>query len=188
MMNEPNTLYVTNRKDWRAWLKKHFDTEKNIWLVYPKKASGKPRIPYNDAVEEALCFGWIDSTIKSLDVNHSIQRFTPRNAKSTYSQQNKERMKWLLKNNLLHPSQIEKAKEIAAEQFIFPKDIIEALKKDKIVWENYNAFSEAYKRIRVAYIDGARKRPDEFKKRLQNFIRKTEQNKQIGFGGIDKYY
>ncbi len=188
MMNEPSTLYVTNRKDWRAWLKKHFDSEKSIWVVYPKKASGKPRISYNDAVEEALCFGWIDSTIRSLDADNSIQRFTPRNPKSSYSQQNKERMKWLLENNLLHASQIEKAKEIAAEEFIYPKDIIETLKEDKTVWENYKRFSETYKRIRIAYIDDARTRPNEFKKRLQNFINKTKQNKQIGFGGIEKYY
>ena len=187
-MNTIKTLYVTNRKDWRKWLEKNFDTEKEIWLVYPKKSSGKIRIIYNDAVEEALCFGWIDSTVKSLDEENNLQRFTPRNPKSGYSQQNKERMKWLLENDLLHPSQLEKAKEIAAEKFVFPKDIVDEIKKDKIAWKNYNAFSDAYKRIRISYIDTARKRPDEFKKRLNNFITKTKENKQIGFGGIEKYY
>ena len=187
-MNTIKTLYFTNRKDWRKWLEKNFDTEKEIWLVYPKKSSGKIRIIYNDAVEEALCFGWIDSTVKSLDEENNLQRFTPRNPKSGYSQQNKERMKWLLENDLLHPSQLEKAKEIAAEKFVFPKDIVDEIKKDKIAWKNYNAFSDAYKRIRISYIDTARKRPDEFKKRLNNFIAKTKENKQIGFGGIEKYY
>ncbi len=139
-------------------------------------------------MEEALCFGWIDSTVKSLDEENNLQRFTPRNPKSGYSQQNKERMKWLLENDLLHPSQLEKAKEIAAEKFVFPKDIVDEIKKDKTAWKNYNAFSDAYKRIRIAYIDTARKRPDEFKKRLNNFIAKTKENKQIGFGGIEKYY
>lgn len=182
------TLYVTNRRDWHKWLEKNFDKEKEIWLVYPKKSSGKKRILYNDAVEEALCFGWIDSTAKSLDEDNSIQRFTPRNPKSGYSQLNKERMKWLLENNLLRPSQLEKAKEIAAEKFVFPKDIGNAIKKDKIVWKNYKAFSDTYKRIRIAYIDYARERPEEFKKRLNNFINKTRVNKQIGFGGIEKYY
>ena len=187
-MNTIKTLYVTNRKEWREWLEKNFITEKEIWLVYPKKSSGKIRIIYNDAVEEALCFGWIDSTVKSLDEENNLQRFTPRNPKSGYSQQNKERMKWLLENDLLHPSQLEKAKEIAAEKFVFPKDIVDEIKKDKIAWKNYNAFSDAYKRIRISYIDTARKRPDEFKKRLNNFIAKTKENKQIGFGGIEKYY
>jgi len=188
-MNIKKTLYVINRKDWRKWLKKNFDKEKEIWLVYPKKNSGKKRIVYNDAVEEALCFGWIDSTIKYFDEESSIQRFSPRNPKSTYSQQNKERIKWLLKNNLLHPSQIKKAKDIVSEKFVFPKHIINAIKKDKTSWKNYNTFSNTYKRIRIAYIESAQKRPEEFQKRLLNFIRKTKDNKLIkGFGGIEKYY
>ncbi|MCK5113130.1 MAG: hypothetical protein KAR11_00010 [Phycisphaerae bacterium] len=61
-MNIEKKLYVTNREDWRKWLENNFDKEKNVWLIYPKKSSGKERIIYNDAVEEALCFGWIDST------------------------------------------------------------------------------------------------------------------------------
>lgn len=187
-MNQLKTLYVSDRKDWRKWLEKNFDKEKEIWLVYPKKSSGKERIVYNDAVEEALCFAWIDSTVKSLDENHSIQRFSPRNPKSTYSQQNKERMKWLLEHDMLHASVLEKAKEIASEKFVFPKDIVDAIKKDEIVWKNYEAFSGTYKRIRIAYIDDARERPEEFKKRLSNFLNKTKLNKQIGFGGIEKHY
>lgn len=187
-MNTIKTLYVTNRKDWRKWLEKNFDKEKDVWLIYPNKASGKPRIVYNDAVEEALCFGWIDSVIRSFDKESSIQRFSPRNARSTYSQQNKERIKWLIENNMIHPSILERAKEIAAEKFVFPKDIIDLIKKDKTAWKNYNAFSEIYKRIRIAYIDTARKHPEHFKKRLNNFIAKTKENKQIGFGGIEKYY
>ena len=67
-------------------------------------------------------------------------------------------------------------------------DILEAIKENKKAWENYRNFSPAYRRIRIAYIDAARNRPDEFKKRLTNFIKKTEQNKLIGYGGIEKYY
>lgn len=187
-MNTEKTLYVTNRKEWRKWLEKNFDKEKDVWLIYPNKASGKPRIVYNDAVEEALCFGWIDSTIRSFDKESSIQRFSPRHAKSTYSQQNKERITWLLKHNLIHPSILEQAKQVASEKFVFPKEILDFIKKDKIAWDNYNTFSEPYKRIRIAYIHNARNRPEEFKKRLKNFIKKTRENKLIGFGGIEKYY
>ena len=75
-MDIGKTLYVTNRKNWRAWLEKNFESEAEIWLVYPKKSSGKERILYNDAVEEALCFGWIDSIVKSMDEDHSVQRFS----------------------------------------------------------------------------------------------------------------
>lgn len=182
------TLYIVDRKDWRQWLIENFETEKEIWLIYPRKASGKKRISYNDAVEEALCFGWIDSIVKSFDENSSIQRFSPRDPKSTYSQQNKERLKWLLKQNMVHSSIIDKVTKTASEEFIFPSDIIEAIKMDETVWENYSAFSDSYKRIRIAYIESARKRPDEFKKRLNNFIKKTKENNQIGYGGIEKYY
>ncbi|MFA5023936.1 MAG: hypothetical protein WC523_03210 [Patescibacteria group bacterium] len=73
-----HTLYVTDRKPWRSWLSKHYKSEKEIWLVYFRKKSGKPRISYNDAVEEALCYGWIDSIIKNLDEERFVQRFSIR--------------------------------------------------------------------------------------------------------------
>lgn len=187
-MRELKTLYVADRKDWRAWLEENFDKEKEIWLVYPKKTSGKPRISYNDAVEEALCFGWIDSTTKHIDEGNNAQRFSPRKPKSNFSQANKERLKWLIKENMLHPSMQDIAKEVLREKFVFPDDIIEAVKSDKIAWKNYQNFSPSYRRIRIAYIDAARKRPVDFKKRLANFIEKTKEGKQIGFGGIEKYY
>lgn len=182
------TLYVTERKVWRTWLEENFEREDDIWLIYPAKSTGKPRIIYNDAVEEALCFGWIDSTVKKYDARSSIQRFSKRNPKSTYSQANKERLRWLMEHGKVHPSMVERAEEVLAEKYIFPDDIVNALKNDREAWKNFNRFSDPYKRIRVAYIDGARKRPEEFQKRLRNFIEKTRVNKQIGFGGIEKHY
>src|SRR5262245_33432560 len=95
-MEISQTLYVTKRKAWRDWLKKHYQTDKEIWLVYPRKATGKARITYNDAVEEALCFGWIDSTAKKLDDEHTAQRFSPRRPKAKYSQANIERLQYLV--------------------------------------------------------------------------------------------
>ncbi len=90
---------------------------------------------------------------------------------------------------MIHNSIKKEVLGIIQQDFIFPKDIIEQLKLEKSVWENYQNFSEPYKRIRIAYIDSARKRPDEFDKRLRNFIEKTKENKLIkGFGGIEKYY
>ena len=90
-MDITRTLYVAKRKDWRDWLKKHYKTEKEIWLVYYKKATGKPRIEYNDAVEEALCFGWIDSLIKRLDDDRYARKFTPRKPDSRWSTINRRR-------------------------------------------------------------------------------------------------
>lgn len=189
MTTEDKIKYFENREEWRKWLTDNFDTANEIWFVFPIKSSGKKSILYNDAVEEALCFGWIDSTIKSLDKEHKMQRFTPRNSKSTYSQANKERLKWLLENKMIHPTLEDKIQNILSEPFVFPNDIIDKLKEDKTVWKNYQCFSEPYKRIRIAYIEAARLRPEEFGKRLNYFICKTRENKKIrGFGGIEKYY
>ena len=188
-MNKISTKYFIDRKEWRKWLETNFETEDDIWLEYPFKKTGKKRILYNDAVEEALCFGWIDSTVKSLNKETTIQRFCKRRKNSSFSQPNIERLKWLFENNLIHDSIRNKVLEIIQQEFVYPEDIIIQLKVDKTVWVNYQNFSEPYKRIRIAYIDSARKRPDEFDKRLNNFIEKTKENKLIkGFGGIDKYY
>ena len=181
--------YFETRNEWRAWLSDNFDVADEVWFVFPNKISGKKSIAYNDAVEEALCFDWIDSTIKSLDKEHKIQRFTPRRPKSPYSQANKERLKWLLENRMIHPKFEDKIQTVLSEPFLFPSDIIDKLKADKTVWKNYQQFSDSYKRIRIAYIDAARIRPEEFEKRLTHFINKTKENKKIiGFGGIEKYY
>ena len=188
-MEITKAIYFDNRNDWRQWLSENFETEKEIWLIYPNKSTGKPCILYNDAVEEALCFGWIDSTMKKYDNTHAAQRFTPRNPKSSYSQPNKERLKWLAENSLLHPKIHKKVTNILSEIFVYPTDIITALKSDEETWQNFQQFSEPYKRIRIAFVRDARSRPEFFEKRLAYLLKMTKQNKKIiGHGGVDKYY
>lgn len=187
-MEITKTLHLTDRKKWRAWLRKHYKTEKEIWLVYYKKATDQPRIEYNDAVEEALCFGWIDSTIKTLDKDRTVQRFSPRKPKSKYSPANKERLRKLLKKRQVIKEVRETLGDLANEKLEIPKDILKEIKANREAWKHFRKFSDAYKRIRIGFIDGARNRPEEFKKRLQYFIKMTEKNKQYGFGGIDKLY
>ncbi len=182
------TLYVTGRDQWRRWLEKNFEIEKEIWLILPARETGQTRILYNDAVEEALSFGWIDSTVKRWDENSTVQRFSPRRPGSEYSQANKERLKKLLEEGKVHPSIKKSVEDVLKQVFVFPADIIEALKGNPRAWANFEKFSPAYQRIRIAYINGARNRPVEFKKRLENFIKQTERNKIIGYGGIEKYY
>jgi uncharacterized protein YdeI (YjbR/CyaY-like superfamily) len=187
-MNITKTLHVTNRNDWRKWLRDHYKTEKEIWLVYYKKETGKPRILYNDAVEEALCFGWIDSTLKSLDEKRNAQRFSPRKPKSPYSAANKERLRKLLKQRKVIKEVRETLGDLADEKFEIPEDILKAIQANQEAWKHFQKFSDSYKRIRIGFIEGARKRPQEFNKRLRYFIRMTEKNKQYGFGGIEKHY
>ena len=188
-MEHLKTFYTSDRQEWRMWLAENFETESEIWLVFPMKESGDRSILYNDAVEEALCFGWIDSTIKHIDPTHRAQRFTPRKKGSPYSRPNIERLIWLDEQGLIHSKVREEVLPLIRAPYIFPNDIIDAIKADEVARENYEKLSEPYKRIRIAYIDAARKRPDEFKKRLASFINKTREGKTIvGYGGIDKYY
>ena len=183
------TFYAASREEWREWLSENFWTEREIWFVFPVKASGEVSVSYNDAVEEALCFGWIDSTAKSLDALHGIRRFTPRREGSPYSRPNVERLIWLEERGMLHESVRDEVLPLIRAPYVFPEDIIDAIRADEEAWRNYLGFSDSYKRIRVAYIDAARGRPEEFKKRLDSFLKKTREGRLImGYGGIDKYY
>lgn len=184
-----NIFYTSERSEWRDWLSRNFETEPEIWFVFPMKDSGEKSLSYNDAVEEALCFGWIDSTIKHIDPLHRAQRFTPRKEKSSYSRPNIERLILMEKEGKLHPNVRERVLPLIQAPYQFPADIIEAVRNNSIAWQHYQNLPDGYKRIRIAYIDAARKRPEEFKKRLESFIQKTQKNTLIpGFGGIDKYY
>jgi uncharacterized protein YdeI (YjbR/CyaY-like superfamily) len=187
-MEVTETLYVKTRNDWRTWLKKNYKTKKEIWLVFYNKASGKTRISYEDAVEEALCFGWIDSILKKTEQHSHVQRFTPRNPKSAYSQLNKERLKRLIRQKKVIASVYKTLGDLENEKFVFPIDIIEEIRKNKESSKNFQKFSETYKRIRIAFIDGGRRRPEVFKQRLDYFTKMTEKNKQYGIAGIEKYF
>jgi uncharacterized protein YdeI (YjbR/CyaY-like superfamily) len=188
IMKRIRTYYTSDRRRWRQWLSRHFQTEQEIWLVYYKKGSGRPRISYNDAVEEALCFGWIDSTVRKLDEDRFAQRFSPRSPKSPYSPANKERLRRLIRERKVRAVVLRGLGDLGEPKLRIPPDVLRAIKANKKAWHNFQSFSESYKRIRIGFIEGARKRPAEFKKRLVYFIRMTEMNRQFGFGGISKYY
>jgi uncharacterized protein YdeI (YjbR/CyaY-like superfamily) len=186
-MQITKTLYVKTRSEWRNWLKKNYKSEKEIWLVFQNKSSDKTGISYEEAVEEALCFGWIDSIVKKIEKHSRVQRFTPRNPKSSYSQLNKERLKKLIRKKKVIASVRKTIGDLENEKFVYPMNIIDEIRRNKEAWKNFQKFSEAYKRIRIAFIDGARKRPDVFEQRLNYFIKMTVKNKQYGAVGIEKY-
>lgn len=174
------TLYASDRKTWHSWLAKHHKNEKEIWLVYYKKNSEKKSISYNDAVEEALCYGWIDSTVKKIGEESRAQRFTPRRENSQWSEMNKERARRLINAGKMTKAGLAKIKDNLDEKFVVSEDILKELKQDSLVWNNFAKFPLSYKRIRIGYLDDSRKRPEEFKKRLIYFIKMTRQNKQFG--------
>lgn len=189
MLKNVNLFSTSDRQEWRNYLAAHFEVEGEVWFVFPVKEANEPSLSYNDAVEEALCFGWIDSTNRRLDDLHCARRFSPRKTGSPYSQPNIERLLWLEERGMIHPKVRESILPVIRAPFVFPQDILNRLQKDPIVWQNYQTFSDSYKRIRIAYIDAARDRPEEFEKRLASFLSKTRQNKIIrGYGGVEKYY
>ena len=184
-MDLGKTLYVTNRKQWRSWLAKNHNKEKEIWLIYFKKSSGKKRIPYNDAVEEALCYGWIDSILKGIDEEKFAQRFTPRTSKSNLSEMNKERIRLLVKQKKMKSVGFTAIQHVSFDptkntKLKIASDILKLLKKDEKTWGYSQKFSESYKRIRIGWIEEARTRPELFKKRLRYFLKMTAKNKKYG--------
>lgn len=193
-MQITETFYAPSRKEWRAWLKKNHEKKKEVWLIYYKKSSGKKRIPYEDAVKEALCFGWIDSTAKGIDDEKWAQRFGPRRKGSPISPLNLEHIRKLLNEGKMTPAGMihltgnkdstEKDAHALLDdkhKLVIPKDVEAALKKDPEVWKNFQAFPENYKRIRIGWFNVRRPaRTDVWKQRLDYFIKMTKKNKRFG--------
>ncbi|MGH2760252.1 MAG: YdeI/OmpD-associated family protein [Actinomycetota bacterium] len=180
------TFYTPSRREWRRWLGRNHLTAEEIWLVYYRKDSGKPRITYNAAVEEALCYGWIDSVLRKIDDESFAQRFSPRRPRSALSQMNRERIDKLIAQKKMTKAGLEAVAHVydpaqKAKRFAIPADIRDALEANGNAWRNFQRFPAPYRRIRVAWVDGARSRPDEFAKRLRHLVKMTSQNKRFGF-------
>lgn len=186
-MDITETLYVATREEWRDWLAARHEEAREIWLVSYRKHTGRPSVPYNDAVEEALCFGWIDSTRKGIDDKRYAQRYTPRRPGSPFSQPNIERLARLLSQGRVRPSVAESLGDVRPEAFVIPDDILAALHADEAAWAFFQTTSPSYQRIRAVYVDGARDRPEEFAKRLNRLIEMSARGKQFGYG-IESYY
>jgi uncharacterized protein YdeI (YjbR/CyaY-like superfamily) len=181
-------LHVADRRAWRRWLEAHHRTKREIWLVSYRKATGRPNLSYNDAVEEALCFGWIDSTRRGVDEERVAQRFSPRRPKSSYSQINKERLRVLVGKGQVIPEVVATLPDLDPGHFEVAPDIRRAVRADREAWANFRRLPGRYVRIRVAYIESARNRPEEFRKRLDHFVRMTAADRRFGYGGIEGYF
>jgi len=189
-MKLADELPVTNRDDWREWLRKNYETKKEVWLVYYKKHTGKPSIPYDDSVEEALCFGWIDNIIKKIDDEKFVRKFTPRKAKSKWSEANKKRARKMMKERKMTEAGLARIREAektrewfkitpARKDFIIPKYMKEALAKNKKALDNFNNLARSYKRHYIGWITSA-KREETRERRLAEAIRLLEQNEKLG--------
>jgi uncharacterized protein YdeI (YjbR/CyaY-like superfamily) len=177
------TLYVHRVSDWRAWLRKHHRTAREIWLVYYRKASGKPRISHSDAVDEALCFGWIDSTARPLDADRWAQRFTPRRQGSPTSKLNKARARRLVREKRMTKAGLDAIGSLRVPRIVIADDVRAAFMRDPGAWRRFGRFPAAYRRIRIAWVEGARKRPAEFERRLKHLVKRSAKNERFGMTG-----
>lgn len=180
-MEIKNLLPAKSRVELRNWLIQNHKTEKECWVVVKR---GKPQDDgtfwYIDAVEETLCFGWIDSTTKRLDNGVTAQKFCPRKPKSNWSELNKERCRRMERMGLMTDSGRAVMPDMSEKGFVIDNDILQALQSEPVVWENFQKLPALYRRIRIDTIQIKRREPETFKKRLEKFIENTRLGKMYG--------
>lgn len=175
------TLYVKNRVQWRKWLEKNYNSRDEIWLIYYKKHTKKPTIPYNDAVEEAICFGWIDGKVRSIDSERYMQRYTPRRKGSIWSLLNKKRAQKMIKQKKVTDTgliKINEAKKNGKWQAAYssktkpklPTELKRALAKDKITWKNFNQLTNN-KQLQYIYWFLSAKKQETKEKRIKEIVK-----------------
>jgi uncharacterized protein YdeI (YjbR/CyaY-like superfamily) len=181
------TLKLKNRDDWREWLKKNYNKKKEIWLIIYKKHTNKTTIFYNDAVEEALCFGWIDSTLKRIDKEKHILRFSPRNPNSVWSEHNIDRVKKMIKEGKMKKAGLEKFEYGIKQNLIAPKtnkniktpeDFLKELKNKNKAYKNYTSLAPSYKIMYIYWIISA-KRKETRKRRIEKAVNLLSENKKL---------
>ena len=189
----PEELCLSNRNDWREWLSKNHDCRKEVWLIYYKKHTCKPSISYDDSVEEALCFGWVDSIIKKIDDEKFARKFTPRTRKSTWSESNKKRIDKAMREGKMTEAGLAKIREaknsgewshapVSArykKELVIPSYLANALATNKKASDNFSRLAESYKRNLVGWIDSAKKEETR-KRRLAQAIVLLKNNQKLG--------
>jgi uncharacterized protein YdeI (YjbR/CyaY-like superfamily) len=181
----PNSIHPKSRADWRKWLEENHARAEGIWLVSYKKATGRQSFDYEESVEEALCFGWIDSRGNKLDDERTMLWFAPRKAGSKWAKPNKERVAKLIKAGLMAPAglaKVEAAKKDGAwnaldsvDALEIPPDLAKALSKNKTAREYFETFPRSVKRAILEWILNA-KRPETRAKRIEETVTLAEKN------------
>lgn len=185
MYNGIKTFHAKTRKEWRKWLEKNHQSEKSVWLIIYKKESDIPSVYYPEAVDEALCFGWIDSKPNKRDDNSYYQFFAKRNSKSNWSKANKQKVAKLIKQGLMQPvgfEMIEIAKQNGTwtaldevENLLIPDDLQELFSSNKTAFENWGNFPPSSKRIILEWILNAKK-PETRQKRIEETVALAEKD------------
>lgn len=180
-------LYFKTDEAWRDWLHENHDVSKGVYLIFYKVDHENDSMRWEEAVKVALCYGWIDSTVKSLGNGKRRQYFTPRNDKSVWSALNKKYIKDLIASNKMHESGLTKVKTAKqngswtalddVEKGIIPEDLQVAFNKSPVAFQNYNAFAPSYRKSYLYWLKQA-KREETRKKRITEIIRLCADNKK----------
>jgi uncharacterized protein YdeI (YjbR/CyaY-like superfamily) len=180
-----DTFYAQDRAEWRAWLAQNHASAPRIWFIYYKPGSGKPCVAYDDAVEEALCFGWIDSHTKTIDDQHYVQLFTPRKPKSQWSKINKRRIEKLIELGLMTEAGLQKIEAAkgdgswsrydSVDALQIPDDLAQALAANETANTYFQAFNNSSKKIILWWIESAQ-RPQTRQKRIAETVALAAQN------------
>ncbi|MBO0939106.1 YdeI/OmpD-associated family protein [Fibrella sp. HMF5335] len=183
-------FYTPDRQVWRQWLADHHDSAPGVWFVFYKKKTGTPSLTYDEAVEEALCYGWVDSLPKKVDEERHALKFSPRKPKSVWSKPNKDRVERLVANGLMTPTgltKIERAKQDGSwdalndsDALLMPADLDRALAADGVAAANFNRFSPGSRKIILSWI-GAAKRPETRASRIAETVRLAALGKRANF-------
>lgn len=178
-MEMENLITVKSRADLRSWLQENCKTEKSCWVaVSMTPAPGT--LLYLDAVEEALCFGWIDGVKKKSSEAELVQRLSPRSKRSSWTELNKERVRRLEKLGLMTDEGRKVLPVMDHDSFKIDQMIEQRLLEERQVYENFLAFPALYTRIRIDTIQSYKHQPELFKSRLDKFITNTKENKMYG--------
>jgi uncharacterized protein YdeI (YjbR/CyaY-like superfamily) len=179
------TYHAKNRKEWRQWLTKNHQSEKSVWLIIYHKSSATPSVYYEEAVEEALCFGWIDSIAHKRDTESKYQFFAVRKPKSNWSKANRERVERMMAKKQMKPAglaMVELAKKngtwtalVDVQNSVIPPDLQAAFKKNKTAFKNFEAFPPSSKRIILEWILNAKK-PETREQRIKQTVELAEKN------------
>jgi uncharacterized protein YdeI (YjbR/CyaY-like superfamily) len=179
------TVFAKDRAEWRRWLAKNHARCNEIWLAFYKKASGKPTVSYDHAVEEALCFGWVDGLKKKLDDECYVYRFTPRKPKSQWSKSNLQRVERLIAEGKMMQAGLkaynaEDRRETEPLPTEMPKVLEEKFRKQRAAWANYQKFPPGYRRLTAGWVASAKKEETQIK-RLEKLIELSARNDRIEF-------
>ena len=178
-MTPQNILDITNRNDFRKWLMNNSNTEKECWIAVKRgKTPPEDTLWYLDAVEEALCFGWIDSTVKNVD-GVTLQRFGPRSGSGKWTELNKERCRRLERLGLMTENGRAACPDLDAEFVIIP-EILSTFKSTPVAWENFRNFPPLYQRVRIDNIQRVVSKRELFDSRLQKLIEASGRGEMIG--------